>query len=219
MIYLMLDENDITNVVGEVSSDELIKELNFKNYNDMYSWIRRNHKYKGCWLVEKFENEEDTSKKVDSQLIYEKNGRRYYINTDCQIYVIDKNGRKKYLSIYQKPGHPKSKYYCKVCDHEVDVVRLLALSFLRMKQNECSILDGVLNLKNIRIMSRTECSSFVGKMARVNKPVGLFENGKIKKKFRSVREAANHLYLSYQTVSDYCNNRTKKPMMDLRWID
>ena len=218
MIYLMLDEKDITHVVGEVSSEQLIKEMHFKNYSTMDAWINRNNKYKGCWLVEKFEKEEKRKIKVGSQLIYEKKGRKYYINTDCRIYVIYKSGRKKYLSIYQKPGHPKSKYYCKVSDHEVDVVRTLALSFLGMKEEQCCILYGELDLKNIKIMSKSECSSITGKMARGSKSVGLYENGKLKRKYSSTREAAKHLYLSYQTVSDYCNQKVKKPMMDLRWV-
>lgn len=218
MIYLMLDEKDITHVIGEVSSDQLMQELHFKSYSTLDSWISRNNKYKGCWLVEKYDEDHRKRKKVDSQLIYEKKGRKYYINTNCRIYVIYKSGRKKYLSIFQKPGHPKSKYYCKVSDHDVDVVRTLALCFLGMKKEQCCILEGELDLKNIKVMSKSECSSKTGRMARANKPVGLYENGKLKRKYDSAREAAKHLYMSYQTVSDYCNKKVKKPMMDLRWV-
>ena len=95
---------------------------------------------------------------------------------------------------------------------------LVALCFLGMKKEQCCIPEGELDLENIKVMSKSECSSITGKMARANKPVGLYENGKLKKKYDSAREAAKHLYMSYQTVSDYCNKKVKKPMMDLRWV-
>lgn len=35
--------------------------------------------------------------------------------------------------------------------------------------------------------------------------------------YKSTREAAKKLFISRQTVSDYCNKKVKKPMYDLMW--
>lgn len=89
MIYLMLDEKDITHIVGEVSSDKLMQELHFKSYSTLDSWISRNNKYKGCWLVEKYDEDHRKRKKVDSQLIYEKKRKKvlhqYELSNLCDL--------------------------------------------------------------------------------------------------------------------------------------
>jgi hypothetical protein len=35
--------------------------------------------------------------------------------------------------------------------------------------------------------------------------------------YKGTREAAAKLYVSRQTISDYCNGKVKKPMLNLRW--
>lgn len=35
--------------------------------------------------------------------------------------------------------------------------------------------------------------------------------------YKGTREAAERLHISRQTVSDYCNKKTKKPMCNIRW--
>ena len=35
--------------------------------------------------------------------------------------------------------------------------------------------------------------------------------------YKSTREAERKLFISRQTVSDYCNHKVKNPMFDLRW--
>lgn len=216
MIYLMLDPKDITHIVGEISDDELMKELGYRSKSTFNSWLSRNNRYRGCVIVEKYFTDEKDELK--SCLIYEKDGRRYYISSDCTVYVIYKNGKKRSLSIYKKKHHSDYKYFCKISDHEIDIVRTLALCFLGMKKNERCILRGNLKLENINVMSIHECHHITGKMSKVNKKVGYYVDGKLTKKFRSARQAGKELYISYQTVSDYCNKKVKNPMMDLRWI-
>lgn len=38
-----------------------------------------------------------------------------------------------------------------------------------------------------------------------------------RKIYRSTRDAVKYLHISRQTICDYCNQRTKKPMLNLRW--
>lgn len=50
-----------------------------------------------------------------------------------------------------------------------------------------------------------------------NRPVVEVENGKIIRKWSSIRKAAKDLYLTRQTVANYCNNKTKKKQFNLKW--
>ena len=43
------------------------------------------------------------------------------------------------------------------------------------------------------------------------------ENGKVIRRWKSVRSAAKELYLTRQTVMNYCNNKTKKKAFNLEW--
>lgn len=45
----------------------------------------------------------------------------------------------------------------------------------------------------------------------------LDSNGIIKKVFQGTRDAAKQLFISKQTVSDYCNKKVAKPMYELYW--
>ena len=45
------------------------------------------------------------------------------------------------------------------------------------------------------------------------------KNGEIIRDWPSSRKAAKDLYISYQTVSDYCNNKVESPMFNLMWED
>lgn len=215
MEYLMLDQMDITKVVGEITSDELMEELHFKNRCSFESWLSYKGIYKGCVIVEKYDTPDKSE--IQTKLIYEKKGRKYFINSNCKIYVIYKSGSKRYLSIYQKKNKP-GKYFCKISDHEIDVVRTLAINFLGMKKEQNCMIKGKLELSNIKVMDERECRRITGKMAKVNKPVGYFIDGRCVKKFHSTRDAGKFLFMSYQTVSDYCNHRTHNRLLDLRWI-
>ena len=50
-----------------------------------------------------------------------------------------------------------------------------------------------------------------------NKPVIEVENGKIVRKWSSISKAAKDLYLTRQTIMNYCNNKTKKKQFNLMW--
>ena len=43
-----------------------------------------------------------------------------------------------------------------------------------------------------------------------SKPIVEVENGRIIRKWASISKAAKDLYLTRQTVANYCNNKTKK---------
>lgn len=45
------------------------------------------------------------------------------------------------------------------------------------------------------------------------------KEGKITRKWSSIRQAATDLYLTRQTVMNYCNGKTKKKQFELEWGD
>lgn len=50
-----------------------------------------------------------------------------------------------------------------------------------------------------------------------NKPVIEVENGKIIRKWTSINKASKELYLTRQTIMNYCNNKTNKKQFNLMW--
>ena len=50
-----------------------------------------------------------------------------------------------------------------------------------------------------------------------SKPIVEVENGKVIRKWASINKAAKDLYLTRQTIMNYCNNKTKKKQFNLMW--
>jgi len=81
-------------------------------------------------------------------------------------------------------------------------------------------IGGVLqncHVNNLKLIGLRERGRMTGAMAS-SKPVELLdENGIVIDSWSSARKASKDLFMSYQTVVDYCNRKVKKPMMKLRW--
>lgn len=71
------------------------------------------------------------------------------------------------------------------------------------------------NLVNLKVVSRRELGLLYGGRTSMRRLIYCLDNKKI---YKGTREAAKDLHISRQTVSDYCNNRVKKPMYQLRWM-
>ena len=52
-----------------------------------------------------------------------------------------------------------------------------------------------------------------------NRIVIEIKDNKIVRQWNSINQAAKELYLTRQTIMNYCNNKTKKKQIDLRWKD
>lgn len=50
-----------------------------------------------------------------------------------------------------------------------------------------------------------------------SRPIVEVENGKIIRKWASINKAAKDLFLTRQTVMNYCNNKTKNKQFNLKW--
>ncbi len=74
-------------------------------------------------------------------------------------------------------------------------------------------------LSNLEILTRTEAGRRTGWQSRRKGIVMLNDEGIISRIFKGTRDAADKLFISRQTVSDYCNKKVINPMYKLYWAD
>lgn len=82
MNYLMLDKDDITKSYGKISKKELLKELDFKEYQ-LVSFLNNQGIFRGKYIL--VEDDEQ-----DGILIGEvtgKKARKYYATRDGRFYI------------------------------------------------------------------------------------------------------------------------------------
>ncbi len=143
----------------------------------------------------------------------------YYIDVNGRIKKVYKNKNQKILRTYRKG----SIQIIKINGKQRNVARLVVESFYRkLKKDEVVVhVNGIIldnRLENLKIMKRKEAGKITGALAK-QKTILLMENGEIKQIFKGTREAEKKLFISRQTVSDYCNDKVKHKMYDLIWAD
>lgn len=204
------------------------------SYNSIYSKIK-----KGLPIEEiitqahkkypKYYKEIDTKKENWEQIF----DTQYEVSSEGRVrrYVANHPMIKKpfyrYLTPYKKTAY-KGKFktaYIQImvkAGKEYKLQRLVAHHFIRpLTKNDVVINKNGMwdcSVDNLKIISKSESGKRTGHLSRQRKIV-MIENGMIKQVFKSTREAEKELYISRQTVSDYCNGKTKKPMYDLKWAD
>lgn len=124
---------------------------------------------------------------------------------------------------YLKPYRKRDLYVIKINGKHVNCARLVANAFIReLKSNEQVYHKNHLNFdnfyRNLEILSPKELGKKTGHIA-TSKRVVEVKNNEIVRAWRSTRKAAETLFISRQTVSDYCNKKVKKPMFNLWWED
>lgn len=67
---------------------------------------------------------------------------------------------------------------------------------------------------NLELLSAYELGKMTGGRSSRRKLIYDIDNECF---YKGTREAASKLHISRQTVSDYCNNKVKKPMCNIRW--
>lgn len=211
----MLDAKDITNVCGVISKNDVLKEIS--NY-DLINILKDSDKYlfRGMYVLveEEFVDHQEYAEAKFFDGIH----NDYYVNTKGEIFAVSHaTGKKKFLKkrIYNNCA------YVKVSGKgQVQVKNLVARHFLKTKPHQVVMNEnGNLydcRVKNLVILSKQECGKLTG--GKNNKPVGLYDNRKIVKRWKSAKECAAALYCSDHTIRNICNKVTKKPMYDLRWL-
>lgn len=129
------------------------------------------------------------------------------------------NAEYRYLKPYQKQG--RLIYVIKINGKEHNCARLVAHYHIRpLLQNERVYHKNKMNsdnfVRNLKIVSLKELGKMTGHLSKSQSVVEV-ENGKVKRRWDSARKSAKDLYVSYQTVMDYCNGKVKKPMYNLLW--
>lgn len=222
MKYLMLNPNDLHEVVGITTMNEVTEELKIKPAK-FYDLVSRNKIfYKNCILIEDIPITEKEEEVFDKVLFYtDEKGRKYYALRNCTIEKHYKNGAVSILTPYKH----HSKWVTKLYGKEQTASRIFAKAFIKPDLTEddcCLVIGDELTLENIKIMSRSECAAInavkVRSGPKVMKKVGLFKSNKCIKVYQSIREAGRELFMSYQTVTDICNGKVKRKLEDLRWV-
>ena len=122
---------------------------------------------------------------------------------------------------YIRPYRKGNVFEVRIKDKKLNCARLVCEAFIRpLKDNEVvyhkNRLDFDNYFRNLAIMTRQQAGRRTGHISK-SKCVVQIQNGEISKWWRSARAAAKDLYVSYQTVSDYCNNKVQFPMYNLMW--
>lgn len=132
--------------------------------------------------------------------------------------------RYRYLKTFRKGALQIIKLHIAGKGKDYNVAKLVMESFNRkLEQNEVVYhKNGIISdnkLSNLEIITRSEAGKRTGWQSHRKGIVMLDDNGVISKIFKGTRDAANKLFISRQTVSDYCNKKVEKPMYRLYWAD
>lgn len=128
----------------------------------------------------------------------------------------------RYLKTFRKGSIQIIKLHINEKDKDYNVAKLVIESFNRkLKQDEVVYhKNGIISdnrLSNLEITTRSEAGKRTGWQSHRKAIVMLDKEGVIKEIFKGTRDAAEKLFISRQTVSDYCNKKIKKPMYQLYW--
>ena len=143
---------------------------------------------------------------------------RYEVSNFGRFRKLNKKGY-RYLTPFNKKG--TLLYLIKIKDKEYNCARLVANYHIRpLLPNERVYHKNKMNtdnfVRNLKIVSLKQLGKMTGHLSK-SKAVVEIEKGKVKRRWDSARKSAKDLYVSYQTVMDYCNGKVKKPMYKLMW--
>ena len=124
---------------------------------------------------------------------------------------------------YLKPFRKHNLFLVKIKDKDFNCARLVANAFIKQLASNDRVyhknkIEFDNYYKNLEVISLKELGKLTGYISKSKRVVEV-KNGEIIRDWPSSRKAAKDLYISYQTVSDYCNNKVESPMFNLMWED
>lgn len=130
----------------------------------------------------------------------------------------------RYLKTFKKGSLQIIKLHINGKSKDYNVAKLVVETFVRkLKPDEVVYhKNGIISdnqLSNLEIITKSEAGKRTGWQSNRKSIVMLDKEGIIQEVFRGTRDAANKLFISRQTVSDYCNRKVKKPVYELYWAD
>lgn len=122
---------------------------------------------------------------------------------------------------YLKPFRKGNLFIVKIKDKDFNCARLVANSFIkRLNKNDRvyhkNHLEFDNHYRNLEVISLNELGKRTGHISKSQRVVEI-KNMEIVRDWSSARKASKDLFISYQTVMDYCNNKVQKPMYNLMW--
>ena len=124
---------------------------------------------------------------------------------------------------YLKPYRKHNKFVIHIRNKEITCARLVANYFIKPLTNEDCVyhknkLEHDNYYRNLKVISRSDLGKRVGHISKAKRVVEV-KDSEIVRAWRSSRKAAEKLFINHQTICDYCNKKTKKPMFNLMWED
>lgn len=211
--YLLLDKDDITHVCGVMSGKEILKEM---TRTQLTSCLNNGTLFRGKYIL--IENEFRDNEEDFKDIKFDETDKKYfYASRDGEVFTINKRTGKKYmLTRYMHHGF----LTVKANEKEYRIKNLIAQIFLgarkrdivELKNNDpydCSVgnlivipLDDYMSKKRLKQASK----------------IGLYENGKLVRKFKNVNECAKELHYSKRSIHAIIAKEYKTQAYDLRFI-
>lgn len=141
---------------------------------------------------------------------------RYQVSNYGRFRKQLKNGY-RYLTPFKK----RNLYLVKIKNKDMNCARLVANAFIKnLTQNDRVYHKNKLAFDNrywnLKVLSLNELGKMTGYRSKSQRVVEV-KSGEIIRSWPSARKAAKDLFVSYQTVMDYCNEKVQKPMFNLMW--
>ncbi len=130
-----------------------------------------------------------------------------------------KNSKNGY--IYLKPFRKQNLFFVKIRNKNMNCARLVANAFIKPLSSTDRVyhknkLKNDNHYKNLKIVSLKELGKLTSHISKSQRVVEV-KNNEIIRDWPSARKAAKDLFISYQTVMNYCNKKVQKPMYNLMW--
>ncbi len=124
---------------------------------------------------------------------------------------------------YLKPFRKGNLFLVKIKDKDMNCARLVANAFIKKLTDKDRVyhknkLDSDNYYRNLEVISLKELGKRTGHISKSQRVVEV-KGDEIVRDWASARKAGKDLFISYQTVMDYCNKKVKKPMYNLMWED
>lgn len=153
--------------------------------------------------------------RTDSWINVPNTDGKYQANFNGQVRRVYKT-KTKIISQYKKHN---GSYVFKIVKDEVRASKVIWNAFKGEIPNGMYLVhkNGIKSdncINNLELVTKKELGTRYGGNSRRKPVLKLNENGEIVECYKSVREAGKKNYMSYQTISDFCNYVTKKALAD-----
>lgn len=228
MNYLMLNKDDITEVCGVITKKDVEKEI---GATQLASCLRNGYTYpyRGKYVLVEEEFKRKNAKPKEEKFKYVKfcEGKRgtYYVSSDGEFFIkYNKSGKVKKLTPYMHNRKDKRENCLTISInkrsyHAKNIVAMLFLKGYQKGDIVCCKNNDPNDIRadNLKIIPKSDYAKTTYGLIAAQK-VGLFEDGKLIRKWASARKCAKDMYCSYQMIMDICNNKWQKKEFDVRWL-